>query len=227
MDTDIEVRARVPTGAAYCLLCGCCSGCRDLGLRGAPAGLSPGPGSRCRIEGYRSIPLSLWVAGLRTGQAGRRAAKRCGSGWSAAGGVLFDEVADRDRFVAVGAQAAEVDPGAGAVAVVAPLLAQVAAVAGGAVVDGAVAAWRSGRDDDGSGGAVSRAPGRLPARGGAVALATGGGERGGAYRTRHGRLIVVTDVVTRRGCRLPLRCCGCRCRLAVVTDVVMWRGHRG
>lgn len=37
----------------------------------------------------------------------------------------FDDVADRDGFVAVGAQAAEVEAGAGGVAVVAPLRAAV------------------------------------------------------------------------------------------------------
>ena len=49
---------------------------------------------------------------------------------------LFDDVADRDGFVAVGAGAAEVEAGAGGVAIVAPLLAEVAGVAGRALVDG-------------------------------------------------------------------------------------------
>ena len=59
-----------------------------------------------------------------------------------------DEFVDGDGFVAVRAVPAGADPGAGAVAVVAPLLAEVAGFAVGAGVDGVRAAaarwWRRG-----------------------------------------------------------------------------------
>jgi hypothetical protein len=59
-----------------------------------------------------------------------------GSCWSEACWVLAGEIADGGWFVAVGAEAAEVGAGAGPVAVVAPLLAQTAGAALGALVDG-------------------------------------------------------------------------------------------
>src|SRR4051794_135568 len=92
---------------------------------------------------------------------------------------LLDDVADRDGFVAVGAWAAEAEAGAGGVAVVAPLLAEVAGVAVWALVDGD-GSPAGGRRDDGGGRAglrVAGAPGGLAAGGGAVALAADRGER--------------------------------------------------
>ncbi|MCA1707140.1 MAG: hypothetical protein LC808_29285, partial [Actinobacteria bacterium] len=56
-----------------------------------------------------------------------------------------EQVGDRDRFVAVWAQSADVDPVAGAMAVRAPLLAEVALLALAAGVDGGVAARSAGR----------------------------------------------------------------------------------
>jgi hypothetical protein len=53
--------------------------------------------------------------------------------------VLVGDVADGDGFVAVGAEAAEIDADAGSVAVVAPLLAEVAGVTSGALIYGDVA----------------------------------------------------------------------------------------
>src|SRR6266545_6710472 len=126
-----------------------------------------------------------------------RVSRRLGSRWSGACGVLVEDVADGDGFVAVGAASAEVDAFAGAVAVVAPLLSEVAGVAGGALVDGDVAAAGAGRHDEGrSGVGVAGAPGGLAAGGCAVALAPDRGERRRADRARRGRLDVVTDVVT-------------------------------
>ena len=57
---------------------------------------------------------------------------------------MTGDVADRDGFVAVGAEPAGVDAGAGPVAGVAPLLAEVAALACGALVDGDVASGGAG-----------------------------------------------------------------------------------
>ena len=125
------------------------------------------------------------------------------------GWVLVDEVTDRDRLVAVRAQAAVVDAGAGAVAVVAPLPPEVADVTFGAAVDGDVASrGASGRWGDrwGLGRRVAGSPGALPAGRGAVPLASDRGERGAAGRAGCCRLDVVTDVVTLRGhCSVTFR----------------------
>src|SRR5262249_37603448 len=110
-----------------------------------------------------------------------RVSRRVSLCWSALCGVLVEDVADRDWLGAVGGGAgpAEVDAYAGLVAVVAPLLTQVAGAALGALVDGDGTPVRGGRDDDGWAGAgVAGAPSGLPAGGCAVALASGGNERG-------------------------------------------------
>src|SRR6266542_410800 len=110
-----------------------------------------------------------------------RVSRRLCTRWSGACGVLVEDVADGDWFVAVGA----------------PLLARLAGVAGGALGDGDVAAGGAGRHDDGrSGVGVAGAPGGLAAGGCAVALPAGRGARGRADRARRYRLDVVTDVVT-------------------------------
>src|SRR5882724_5055376 len=118
-----------------------------------------------------------------------------------------DQVGDGHRFVAVWAQAARGEAGAGLVAVLAPLLAEVAAVAFTALVDDVGASGRACRGRGGRFGCragVSGAPGGLPAGGGAVALAADRGERGLADRAGGGRGGVgVTDVVTRRAHRVP------------------------
>src|SRR6266511_861066 len=104
-----------------------------------------------------------------------RVSRRLCTRWSGACGVLVEDVADGDWFVAVGAESAEVDALAGAVAVVAPLLAQLAGVAGGALVDGDVAAGGAGRHDDGrSGVGVAGVWGvGRPGGGGRVAVSVG------------------------------------------------------
>jgi hypothetical protein len=115
---------------------------------------------------------------------------------------LFDDVADRDGLITVGARAAEVKAGAGGVAVGAPLLAEVAGVAARALVDGDVPP-AGGRWDGGGSGSrlwVAGTPGGLAAGGGAVGLAADRGERllaGGAGRGPRGG-DVVTDVVRKR-----------------------------
>src|SRR5215211_6726480 len=124
---------------------------------------------------------------------------RCGCWrWSGAcrwGGVLVEDVADGDGFVAVWAESAEVDALAGAVAVVAVLLAEVADFAGGALVDGVVTSSGGGRHGDVGGGVGGAgAPGGLAAGGCAVALPAGRDERGRADRARR-RPDVVTHVV--------------------------------
>src|SRR6266704_2760758 len=94
-------------------------------------------------------------------------------GWC---GVLVEDVADGDGLVAVWAESAEVDAGAGLVAVVAVLLAEVAGAAGGALVDGDVTSSGAGGHGDGwSRLGVAGAPGGLAAGGCAVALAAGRG----------------------------------------------------
>jgi len=86
-----------------------------------------------------------------------------------------------------GAQSAEADAGAGLVAVVAPLLAVVAGLAGWTLVDRDVTSpdplWDNGFGDCDLGG-VAAGPGRLAARLGAVAAASDPGERGPADRTQ-------------------------------------------
>ena len=82
--------------------------------------------------------------------------------------VLIGDVADGDGLVAVGAQAAEVDADAGSVAFVAPLLAEVADAAFGALVDGDAAsggAWWQRDDRWGCLVMVAGAPGGLAAGG--------------------------------------------------------------
>ena len=115
---------------------------------------------------------------------------------------LFDDVADRDRLVAVGAEAALVEAGAGGVAVVAPLLGEVAGVAAWALIDGAGSSAGARRDGGGdrTRWRVAGAPGGLAAGGGAVGLAADRGERLLAGRAGRGPRggDVVTDVVTRR-----------------------------
>ena len=118
------------------------------------------------------------------------------------GWVLVGEFTDRDWLVAVGAEAAVVEAGAGAVAVVAPLSPEVADVTLGAAVDGEVASRGAGGrwgDRWGLGRRVAGSPGALPAGLGAVPLASDRGERGAAGRAGVCRLDIVTDVVTQRG----------------------------
>jgi hypothetical protein len=117
--------------------------------------------------------------------------------------ALFGDVADGDRLVAVWAETAEVDAGAGPVAVVAPLLAELAVVACGALAGGDGASGRVGRDCDGRLGllvGMASSPGGLAAGWRAVALAPDRRERPRAARACRCRL----DVVTPRwhGCRL-------------------------
>src|SRR5258706_10509059 len=107
------------------------------------------------------------LVGVSLGGRGLRWSATCGW-WLVPAG----DVADRDGFVAVWAEPAEVDADAGVVAVVAPLLAEGAGVAGGALIDGDVAAGGAGWDhDDRLGGrvGVAWAPGGLAAGGGGVA----------------------------------------------------------
>src|SRR6266508_1203788 len=100
-----------------------------------------------------------------------RVSRRLCTRWSGSCGVLVEDVADGDWFVAVGAESAEVDALAGAVAVVGQLLAQLAGVAGGALVDGNFAAGCSGRHDDArSGFGLACAPGGRAPGGCAVSL---------------------------------------------------------
>jgi hypothetical protein len=82
--------------------------------------------------------------------------------------MLTGDIADRDGFVAVWAESAEVDADAGAVAVTAPLLAEVAALACGALVDGIGASGCAGWDHDG------RLGGRIGVAGSPGGLAAGG-----------------------------------------------------
>jgi hypothetical protein len=92
---------------------------------------------------------------------------------------LVGDVADGDWFVAVGAEAAEVDAGGGAVAVGAPLLAQAAGAAVGALVDGDLPSWGSPGKHEGGWGCpvvVAGAPGGLAAGGCAVPLPSDRGE---------------------------------------------------
>lgn len=110
-------------------------------------------------------------------------------------GVLVEEVLQCDGLVAAGAQPAGTDADAGALAVRAPLLGEVALVAVGAGVDGDLAAAPSSRDDGGGGG-LSAAVGRLPAGLPAVALPADRCEGGAADRAGHG---CRHDVVTLRG----------------------------
>jgi hypothetical protein len=63
--------------------------------------------------------------------------------------MLAGDVADRDGFVAVGQTPPRSTRVQGRLAVVAPLLAEEAVVAFGALVDGDVVSGRLGRDDDG------------------------------------------------------------------------------
>jgi len=81
-------------------------------------------------------------------------------------GLGGEQVGDRDRLVAVGAQSAGVDSMAGSVAVRAPLLAEVALLAFAAGVDGGVAARSAGRRGGGGWGGwlgVAGSPGGLAA----------------------------------------------------------------
>src|SRR6266576_542756 len=98
-----------------------------------------------------------------------RVSRRVCLPWSGARrrcGVLVEDVADGDGFVAVWAESAVVDADAGLVAVVAVLLAEVAGVASGALVDGDVTSPGAGRHDDGwSGVGGAGAPGGLTAGG--------------------------------------------------------------
>jgi hypothetical protein len=77
--------------------------------------------------------------------AGRVSRRGC-LPWSGARrrcGVLVEDVADGDGLVAVWAEPAVVDAGAGLVAVVAVLLGEVAGVAFGALVDGVATRCRT------------------------------------------------------------------------------------
>lgn len=113
-----------------------------------------------------AVDLGVWViAGWRGVCLG---SGWCWSGVCRWGGVLIEDVVDRDWLIAVWAEPAEIDADAGAVAVVAPLLAQVAGIAFGALVDGDVASGGAGRDGDGRCGGrvgVAGAPGGLAAGG--------------------------------------------------------------
>src|SRR6266508_574665 len=128
-----------------------------------------------------------------------RVSRRVCLPWSGARwrcGVLVEDVADGDGFVAVWAESAEVDALAGLVAVVAVLLGEVAGVASAALVDGDVTSAGGGGYDDGrSGLGVAGAPGGLAAGGGAVALPADRGECVRADWAGH-RFDVVTHVVT-------------------------------
>jgi hypothetical protein len=88
------------------------------------------------------------------GRGGHVPRSEGGSGWIVTGkqcvgargwGSGGEQVGDRDRFVALWAQPADVDPMAGLVAVRAPLPAEVALLALAADIDGGVAARPAGR----------------------------------------------------------------------------------
>ena len=105
---------------------------------------------------------------------------------------MIGDVPEGDRLIAVRAERAGVEPGSGAVAVVAPLLAEGAGVAFGAVIDGDGASWCARwRSGNRVWRVVAVAPGCLPAGGGAVALAADRGERVAADRAVGCRLVVV------------------------------------
>src|SRR5664279_4952199 len=120
-----------------------------------------------RVAGALALPrmrLAWACCGCSAAGAGRlalvRVCARCR--------VLIGDVADGDGLVAVGAQAAEVDADAGSVAFVAPLLAEVADAAFGALVDGDAAsggAWWQRDDRWGCLVMVAGAPGGLAAGG--------------------------------------------------------------
>jgi hypothetical protein len=128
-----------------------------------------------------------------------RVSRRVRLPWSEARwwcGVLVEDVADGDGFVAVWAESAEVDSLAGLVAVVAVLLGEVAGVAPGALIDGDVTSAGGGGHDDGrSRLGVAGTPGGLAAGGCAVALPA---DRGECVRADWAgrRFDVVTHVVT-------------------------------
>src|SRR5665647_679576 len=103
-------------------------------------------------------------------------------------------------FGSVGAQAAEADAGAGLVAVVAPLLAVVAGLAGWTLVDRDVTSSDPFRDNGfggGGPGGVAAGPRGLAAPVGAVALAADPGEPGPADRTEQ----LLLAGCSWRGCR--------------------------
>jgi hypothetical protein len=62
--------------------------------------------------------------------------------------ALRGDVSDGDGFVAVGTRTAEVQAGAGPVAVVTPLLTDVPGIALGTLIDGDFASGGAGRDHD-------------------------------------------------------------------------------
>src|SRR6266545_1863473 len=154
--------------------------------------------------------------------SGRVTRRRC-LRWSGAcrwWPVLAGDVTDGDGLVTVRAEAAEVDAGAGPVAVVAPLLAELAAVAPGAQVDGDLASGGAGRDHDRwrrCWVGVAGPPGGLAAGVRAVALAADRGEGPRTVRAGGCRHVVVTP----RGRGLGVGGAG-GCRHVVVTP----RGHR-
>ena len=160
--------------------------------------IAPRPSGTAQVTGLVERAISSLMAILQIGWAFRVLMPMSRTKLSR----LLDDVADRDGFVAVGAQAAEVEAGAGGVAVVAPLLAEVAGVAAWALVDGD-GSPAGGRRDGGGGRPglwVAGAPGGLAAGGGAVGLPADRGERlpagGAGCGVRCGD--VVTDVVRKR-----------------------------
>ncbi len=109
------------------------------------------------------------------------------------GSVLVEEVIDRDGLVAGRAESAGTDTNAGPLAVWAPLHAEIALIAFGAVVDGDVAAMPGGREDEWRGGEPATVGG-LAAGLAAVALPAHRREAGPADRAGLGcRHVVVTQ----------------------------------
>lgn len=108
--------------------------------------------------------------------------------------VLPEQVVNGEGLLAGGAEASGAVAGAGSLAVVAPLLAQVALRAVGAAADGDVTTGSPvghdpGEDSggDAGGGVLAGAPGGLPAGRSAVPLAADPGEAGVADRAATGR----------------------------------------
>jgi hypothetical protein len=116
--------------------------------------------------------------------------------------VLAEQFSGGNGLLATWAQPAVAEELAGPVAVVAPLVGEVALVAFPALVDGRLAARRAVWRRDGNGCGLAGAERLLLAGRGAVALPANGGELGGADRAAGGGCRHV--VVTRRARRAAL-----------------------